>query len=104
MLEHGEPAYRPLRNAEATDRYTLRGGGPETYEPTFTFHGFRYVEVDGWPGELDPGDFVAVVLHSDMERTGTFTCDNELLEPAPLERRVGHARQLPRRADRLPPA
>ena len=80
VLEHGEPAYRPLRNAEATDRYTLRGDGPETYEPTFTFHGFRYVEVDGWPGELDPADFVAVVLHSDMERTGTFTCDNELLE------------------------
>ena len=80
VLEHGEPAYRPLRNAEATDRYTLRGGDPETYEPTFTFHGFRYVEVDGWPGELDPGDFVAVVLHSDMERIGTFTCDNDLLE------------------------
>ena len=79
VLEHGEPAYRPLRNAEATDRYTLRGDGPETYEPTFTFHGFRYVEVDGWPGDLDPDDFVAVVLHSDMERTGTFTCDNELL-------------------------
>ena len=79
VLEHGEPAYRPLRNAEATDRYTLRGGGPETYEPTFTFHGFRYVEVRGWPGDLDPADFVAVVLHSDMERTGTFSCDNELL-------------------------
>ncbi|MET0662889.1 MAG: family 78 glycoside hydrolase catalytic domain, partial [Ilumatobacteraceae bacterium] len=80
VLEHGEPAYRPLRNAEATDRYTLRGGGPETYEPTFTFHGFRYVEVAGWPGELDPDAIVAVVLHSDMERIGTFTCDNELLE------------------------
>ena len=80
VLEHGEPAYRPLRNAEATDRYTLRGDGPETWEPTFTFHGFRYVEVHGWPGEVDPADFVAVVLHSDMERTGTFSCDNELLE------------------------
>ena len=80
MLEHGEPGYRPLRNAEATDRYTLRGGGPETYEPTFTFHGFRYVEVDGWPGDLDPDSIVAVVLHSDMERIGTFTCDNELLD------------------------
>ena len=79
VLEHGEPAYRPLRNAEATDQYTLRGEGPETWEPTFTFHGFRYVEVRGWPGELDPADFVAVVLHSDMERTGTFSCDNDLL-------------------------
>jgi alpha-L-rhamnosidase len=80
VLEHGEPAYRPLRNAEATDRYTLRGDGPETFEPTFTFHGFRYVEVDGWPNALDAVDFAAVVLHTDMERIGTFTCDNELLE------------------------
>jgi alpha-L-rhamnosidase len=80
VLEHGEPAYRPLRTAEATDRYTLRGGGPETWEPEFTFHGFRYVEVEGWPGALDPDAFTAVVLHSDMERTGTFTCDHELLD------------------------
>ncbi|MET0908003.1 MAG: glycoside hydrolase family 78 protein [Ilumatobacteraceae bacterium] len=79
VLEHGEPAYRPLRNAEATDRYTFRGDGPETYEPTFTFHGFRYVEVRDWPGDLDPDAFVAVVLHSDMERTGAFSCDHELL-------------------------
>ena len=55
VLEDGELGTRPLRNAEATDRYTLRGDGPETWEPTFTFHGFRYAEVDGWPGaELDP--------------------------------------------------
>ena len=53
----------------------LRGDGPETWEPAFTFHGFRYVEVDGWPtAELDPGAFTAVVIHSDFERTGTFTC------------------------------
>ncbi len=54
VLEHGELGTRPLRNAEATDRYTLRGGGPETWEPSFTFHGLRYVEVDGWPGTVDP--------------------------------------------------
>ena len=80
VLEHGEPAYRPLRNAEATDRYTLRGGGSQTWEPEFTFHGFRYAEIDGWPGELDPSAFEAVVLHSDMVRTGTFTCDHALLD------------------------
>jgi alpha-L-rhamnosidase len=39
-----------LRNADATDTYILRGGGEETYNPTFTFHGFRYVEVNGYPG------------------------------------------------------
>jgi alpha-L-rhamnosidase len=79
VLEHGELGTRPLRNAEATDRYTLRGGAPETWEPCFTFHGFRYAEVDGWPGELDPAAFTSVVVHSDMERTGTFSCSHELL-------------------------
>ncbi len=44
-----------LRNADATDTYTLRGGAEETFTPRFTFHGFRYVEVTGYPGkpELD---------------------------------------------------
>ena len=79
VLEHGELGTRPLRNAEATDRYTLRGGDTETWEPEFTFHGFRYVEVDGWPGVVEPQSFTGVVIHSDLERTGTFTCSNELL-------------------------
>ena len=79
VLEHGELGTRPLRNAEATDRYTLRGGGPETWEPSFTFHGFRYVEVDGWPGPVDPAAFTGVVIHSDFERTGTFSCSHEML-------------------------
>ena len=45
----------------------------------FTFHGFRYAEVDGWPGELDPAAFTAVVVHTDLERTGWFTCSDPLL-------------------------
>jgi alpha-L-rhamnosidase len=80
VMEHGELGTRPLRNAEATDRYTLRGGGPETWEPRFTFHGFRYAEVTGWPGPLDPAAFTAVVIHSDLERTGTFSCSHELVD------------------------
>src|SRR6185503_15764721 len=55
VLENGELGTRPLRFAEATDRYTLKGGETETWEARFTFHGFRYVEVDNWPGELKPG-------------------------------------------------
>jgi alpha-L-rhamnosidase len=80
VLEVGELGTRPLRNATATDRYTLRGDGPETWSPAFTFHGFRYVEVDGWPEpDIDPDAFAAVVVHTDLERSGTFRCSDERL-------------------------
>ncbi len=52
VLEHDELGTRPLRSAEATDRFTL-SGGEDVFEPTLTFHGFRYVEVEGWPGGVD---------------------------------------------------
>jgi alpha-L-rhamnosidase len=79
VLEHGELGTRPLRHAAATDHYTLRGGGPETWEPRFTFHGFRYAEIESWPGELLLDSIRAVVVHSDMERTGWFECSDPLL-------------------------
>lgn len=79
VLEDGELGIRPLRTAEATDRYTLRGADVETWEPRFTFHGFRYAEVTGWPGELRAADIRAVVCHSDLERTGWFACSDPLL-------------------------
>lgn len=79
ILEHGEPAYEPLRRARATDRYTLRGEGEEVWEPRFTFHGFRFVELEGWPGELRIDDLAGVVVHSDMERTGWFETSHELV-------------------------
>jgi alpha-L-rhamnosidase len=79
VLENGELCARPLRLAEATDRYILRGEGVETWEPRFTFHGFRYVEVTVWNGELHADDICAVVIHSDMERTGWFECSDPLL-------------------------
>ncbi|MCB0044490.1 MAG: glycoside hydrolase family 78 protein [Caldilineaceae bacterium] len=79
VLEEGELGTRPLRTAEAVDRYTLRGGGVEEYEPYFTFHGFRYVEIENWPGELRADNLTAVVLYSDMERTGWFECSDPLL-------------------------
>ena len=49
VLEDGELGIRPLRDAQATDRFIL-SGGVDVFEPTFTFHGFRYAEVTGWPG------------------------------------------------------
>ncbi len=80
VLEHGELGTRPLRNAAATDRYTLSGDGEEVWEPRWTFHGFRYVEVDNWPGSFTPDDVTAAVMHTDMTRTGDFTTSHALLQ------------------------
>ena len=79
VLEDGELGTRPLRTAEATDTYVLRGGETERWEPRFTMHGFRYAEVDGWPGKMGRADITAVVYHSDMERTGWFDSSDRLL-------------------------
>ncbi|WP_339293123.1 glycoside hydrolase family 78 protein [Paenibacillus sp. FSL W8-0187] len=69
-----------LRTAKQTIQYTLKGGGKETYEPHFTFQGFRYVRLDGFTEEqLDPVAFEAVVLHSDFEETGTFQCSEPMV-------------------------
>ncbi len=68
-----------LRAAKQEVRYTLKGGGPEVYEPHFTFQGFRYVAVDGYPGVPTADDLTGMVIHSDMERTGRFTSSNELV-------------------------
>ena len=65
-----------LRTALATDKFTLGGTGRETLEPHFTFHGFRYAEITGYPGTLKDGDIRAVVVSSDTPPTGTFECSN----------------------------
>ncbi|MFB8189456.1 family 78 glycoside hydrolase catalytic domain [Microbacterium sp. NPDC055988] len=85
VLQEGEIFTRPLRSARSTDHYTLAGRRDgEEWEPRFTFHGFRYVEVDGWPGDLDAdaaaGALTARVLHTDLERTGWFACSDPLVE------------------------
>ncbi|KAI1764580.1 glycoside hydrolase family 78 protein [Hypoxylon sp. FL1150] len=82
VLENGEIATRPLRNASQTDKFTLSGNGVQVWEPTFTYHGFRYVQVDGWPTDDTPLDgkaVVAVVVHSNMEQTGYFECSDPLI-------------------------
>jgi len=78
VLEDHELGTRPLRDAQATDRFVL-SGGDDFFEPTKTFHGFRYAEVTGWPGDLTPTDLEAVVVHSDMARTGFFACSDPAL-------------------------
>ncbi len=68
-----------LRRAKQTIRYTSKGQGTETFEPHFTFQGFRYVAVSGWPGKLRAEDFSGIVVHSAIPRTGTFESSSSLL-------------------------
>jgi alpha-L-rhamnosidase len=68
-----------LRSARALDTYVLRGGGPEVFEPRFTFHGFRYVEVTGLPGEPSLDTLTGRVIHSDTPRSGWFECSDEMV-------------------------
>ena len=68
-----------LRVAKCQLTYTLAGTGDEIYEPRFTFMGFRYVEVTGFPGELTTDNITGVVVHSDMTPTGSFECSNPLI-------------------------
>ncbi|WP_129115350.1 family 78 glycoside hydrolase catalytic domain [Halegenticoccus tardaugens] len=68
-----------LRTAAATDTYVARGEGTEIYEPRFTYHGFRYAQVSGYPGDFDPAKATAKAVHTAMDRRGTFACSNEEL-------------------------
>lgn len=81
VIHDGELCVTPLRTAQATDRFTL-SGGDDLFEPTFTLHGFRYVEVSGWPadrrGEIAES-LRAVVVASTLEPTGSFRCSDPLL-------------------------
>lgn len=83
MLDKNGKLYtEALRTARATDYYTCRGATEETYEPRFTFHGFRYIEVNGLlpVGQTPPDDTAtAVVLHTDLPFTGSFVCSDPLL-------------------------
>ncbi len=68
-----------LRSAKQTVEYILKGEGQEVYEPHFTFQGFRYVAVEGWPGQLSLDDLAGIVIHSDITPTGSFECSNPLI-------------------------
>ncbi|MGC9086716.1 MAG: family 78 glycoside hydrolase catalytic domain [Thermoproteota archaeon] len=68
-----------LRSARATDIYILNGNGTEIYEPKFTYHGFRYVEVTGFPGVPTLENLEGRVVHSDVEKVGNFISSDSLL-------------------------
>ncbi len=79
MDKYGEFYTTNLRSAKCQLTYTLAGTGEEVYEPRFTFMGFRYVEVTGFPGELTSDNITGIVVHSDMPVTGSFECSNSLV-------------------------
>ena len=68
-----------LRAAKSRDTYILNGKGEEIFEPHFTFHGFRYLRVKGFPGEIKPENITAFTLYSDMNPSGQFKCSNPML-------------------------
>ncbi|KAE8151846.1 bacterial alpha-L-rhamnosidase-domain-containing protein [Aspergillus avenaceus] len=81
VLEHGELGTRPLRHAKCTDEFISAGTEFRDWSPQYTFHGFRYVQVDGWTGE-DPHlitTLTALVMHTDMTRTGWFSCSHPMV-------------------------
>jgi alpha-L-rhamnosidase len=79
VLERGELGTRPLRAARATDKITVGGGEQTVFEPVFTYHGFRYAQVDGWPGEIGASNLEAVAVYANMPQTGSFECSQQLV-------------------------
>jgi len=77
----GEVDQSNLRSARSSDIYILKGDPKgETFEPRFTYHGFRYVEVHGYPGVPTAATLDGVVIHSDLPFTGRLAVDNPLIE------------------------
>ncbi len=84
QIKQGGPNYRydgvgAPKTAFQMEEYILKGQGEEVYTPRFTFHGFRYVEVTGFPGKPTLGALEGLRLNSDVTPVGTFTCSNERL-------------------------
>jgi len=62
-----------------TDEYICKGSGVESWQPHFTYHGFRYLQLSGQQGDPDPSWITAYTMHSDVPRQGKFSCSNEQL-------------------------
>jgi alpha-L-rhamnosidase len=85
-LEHGEVLDKKgnfynanLRRAKQQVKYIFKGAGIETYEPHFTYQGFRYVKITGLGATVNPAAFKGVAVYADMAPTGTFSSSNPLL-------------------------
>ena len=79
LYEDGMINTENLRSARAEDIYTLRGDKEEIYEPRFTYHGFRYVELTGFPGVPNAQTLRGRVVHSSVKHIGSFSCSKPIL-------------------------
>jgi len=77
LNEDGDLLTVDLRSADAIDTYVTKGADAETYAPRFTYHGFQYAHVSGYPGRLTADDVEAQVVHTAMDRRGEFNCSND---------------------------
>ena len=68
-----------IRSAKVNDKYTLKGSGDEVYEPRFTYHGFRFVEMTGYPGKPDLSVLDGRVVYDDMQTTGAFISSDKTI-------------------------
>jgi alpha-L-rhamnosidase len=76
LKANGELFTANLRDAKVTDIYTLKGIGTESWHPSFVYHGFRYVEVSGFPGTPTTDNFEGQLVYDDLETTGSFETSN----------------------------
>jgi alpha-L-rhamnosidase len=79
LYPNGTVNQENLRGAAATDHYTLRGEGVEEWEPRFTYHGFRYIQMEGFPGLPNLDAVEGRVVRSAVEPVGKFACSDDLL-------------------------
>lgn len=68
-----------LRGAKCTDTYICKGTGEEVWQPLFTFHGFRYVEVTGYPGVPPEDAITGIAVNSHVPLVGEFRCSNPMV-------------------------
>ncbi len=108
LLPDGNIDVKSNERALATDVYVMKGKGTEGYEPRFTFHGFRYVEVSGFPGVPKLENVLGCVVHTACGSPGEFTCDNELINRIHRATRwsqrsnlMGYPMDCPQRDERL---
>ena len=79
LSRDGEQLFGYVDQGLAVDTYVCRGDAEEVFEPTFTYHGFRYIKIEGLSGSPTLDDLVGIVIHSDAPITGSFECSNEMI-------------------------